>query len=69
MLHFLWRLGQNSLALWVNRKRRGIKLDTCAEGSMIAGIYLFFKCKTVCRLWNDLQLDHVRALMVYRSGG
>ena len=28
MIHFLWRLGHNSLALRINLKRRGMKLDT-----------------------------------------
>lgn len=28
LIHFLWRLGQNSLALRMNLKGRGLKLDT-----------------------------------------
>jgi hypothetical protein len=33
MLHFLWRLGHNSLALRVNLRRRGMKLDTITRGA------------------------------------
>lgn len=48
MLHFLWRLGQNSIALRCNLKRRGMKIDTlCVQCGRFDedGAHLFFKCK------------------------
>jgi hypothetical protein len=63
MLHFLWRLGHNSLALRVNLRRRGMKLDTrcflCGRMDEDGG-HLFFKCKQVRGVWRDLQLEQTR---------
>jgi len=50
MVHFMWRFSHNSLALRVNLKRRGMKLDTrcvlCRRYDEDGG-HLFFKCKYV----------------------
>lgn len=62
LIHFMWRLGHNTLALRVNLKRRGMKIDTkCVMCERLDedGAHLFFKC-TVKHIWNILQLDAVR---------
>jgi hypothetical protein len=59
MLHFKWRVSHNSLALHVNLKRKGIKLNTgCVLCGRLEedGAHLFFKCKHAKRVWDDLQL-------------
>jgi hypothetical protein len=63
MIHFLWRLGHNSLALRVNLRRRGMKIDTsCVMCGRLDedGAHLFFKCKGVRHVWANLQLEAVR---------
>ena len=70
--HFLWRLGHNSLALRTNLLRRGLELDTrCVVCSRVDenGRHLFCQCKHVKRLWQELNLEHVRSrLDVSRCG-
>jgi hypothetical protein len=63
MLHFMWRVSHNNLALHVNLKLKGIKLNTgCVLCGRLEedGAHLFFKCKHVKRVWDDLQLQEVR---------
>jgi hypothetical protein len=58
MIHFLWRLGHNSLALRVNLRRRGMKIDTsCVMCGRLDedGAHLFFKCKGVRHVWATPQ--------------
>jgi hypothetical protein len=53
----------NSLALRVNLRRRGMRLDTvCVQSGRLDedGVHLFFKCKKVRQIWNALQLEHIR---------
>lgn len=62
MIHFLWRLGHNTLALRVNLRRRGMKIDTkcvMCERYDEDGAHLFFKCKGVRQVWANLQLDEL----------
>jgi hypothetical protein len=57
MIHFLWRLGHNTLALRVNLRRRGVKIDTkcvMCERHDEDGAHLFFKCKGVRQVWANL---------------
>jgi len=64
MLHFLWRLAHNSLALRVNLKRRGMKIDSkCCLCNRLDedGAHLFFKCKQVSLLWYMMQMENIRA--------
>lgn len=60
----MWRLCHNSLALRVNLKRQGIKLNPCCVlcGRCLDedGAHLFFKCKDAKRVWEDMQLHGVR---------
>jgi hypothetical protein len=64
MLHFVWSLSHNSLALRVNLKHKGMKLD---PSSVLCGrleedeAHLFFKCKCVKGVWAALQLEDVRS--------
>lgn len=55
--HFLWRLAHNSLALRLNLKRRGNRVDDdrcfmCARQGEDGG-HLFLKCKLVRALWRS----------------
>ena len=53
----------NSLALRVNLKRQGIKLNPCCVlcGCLDKdGAHLFFKCKNAKKVWEDMQLQGVR---------
>ena len=67
MVHFMWRFSHNSLALHVNLKRRGMKLDTrcvlCGRYDE-DGSHLFFKCKYVKKVWAELNLDQIRQSLV-----
>ena len=53
----------NSLALRVNLKHRGIKLNPsyvlCGRLDE-DGAHLFFKCKDAKKVWEDMQLQGVR---------
>jgi hypothetical protein len=63
MLHFLRRLGRNSLALRVNLRRSGMNLETkCVMCDHFDedGAHLSFKCKEVTHIWAELQLENVR---------
>jgi hypothetical protein len=65
MLHFMWRLCHNSLALRVNLKRRGVKLENlccllCGRFDE-DGAHLFFKFKCVKGVWAALQMEDVRS--------
>ena len=64
MLHFMWSLSHHILALSVNLKRRGMKLDpSCVLCGRLDkdGAHLFFKCKCVKGVWAALQLEDVRS--------
>ena len=63
MIHFLWRLGHNTLALRVNLRKRGMKIETkCVmfERFDEDGAHFFFKCKGVRQIWAILQLEPIR---------
>jgi len=58
--HFLWCFGHNSLALRRNLERRGMYIDT--RGVIYSritedGAHLFFKCKHVKHLWEEVYLS------------
>jgi hypothetical protein len=59
----MWRVGHNSLAMKLNIRRRGIKLDTrcpvCWRLDEDGG-HCFLECKYVCACWRGLQLEDVR---------
>lgn len=63
MIHCLWWLGHNTLALRVNLRRRGMKIETkcvICEGVDEDGGHFFFKCKWVRHIWVILQLDQIK---------
>lgn len=62
----MWRLCYNSHPLWINLRRRGMKLDTiCVVCNRLDedGAHLFLKCKTACKTWDSLGLTSVRELL------
>jgi hypothetical protein len=56
---FLWRIAHNSLPVNWNIQRRGMDVDpvcpVCKRLNEDGG-HLFFRCKEVKRLWNELEL-------------
>jgi hypothetical protein len=66
LIHFLWRLANNSLPLRMKLKRRGIDLDTrcpmCYRLDEDGG-HCFFKCKAVKAFWRATGLEDTRLLM------
>jgi hypothetical protein len=67
ILHFLWRLTNNSLPLRMNLRRRGINLDTkcpiCYRLDEDGG-HCFLKCKSVKAVWREAQMEKTRQLLV-----
>lgn len=64
--HFLWRLAYNSHPLRMNLKRRGMDLDTrCVVCRRLNadGAHVFFRCKTMERVWGILGLEHERSVL------
>jgi len=63
MMHFMWRFSHNSLALCINLKRCGMKIDTrcvlCGRYDEDDG-HLFFKCKCARKIWDELNLEQIR---------
>lgn len=62
--HFLWHLAHNSLALRVNLKHRGVKVEDdrcflCHRDGEDGG-HLFFKCKQVRAIWRSAGMEAVR---------
>ena len=67
VLHFLWRLANNSLPLRMKLKRRGVELDTrcpiCYRFDEDGG-HCFLKCKYVKALWRAAQMEDIRQLLI-----
>ena len=58
---FVWRLVHNSLAVWRNLARRGMKVDTlCPMCHRFDEdpVHLFFKCKAVKECRRSLNHSH-----------
>lgn len=68
--HFIWRLEQNSHPLRSNLIRRGMQIDpkclVCDRFDEDGG-HLFFKCKTVRHIWNQLQLKTERVTLASKD--
>lgn len=66
----MWRFCYNSHPLQVNLKRRGMELDTrCVVCNRLDedGAHLFFKCKTMVRVWDLLALGRERDLLASKT--
>ena len=63
---FIWRLGHNSLPVRRNLARRGVKIDTicpvCHRLDEDCG-HVFFKCKRSKECWEEMNLEHVHAIL------
>lgn len=65
--HFLWRLGQNTLAVRRVLQRREMKIETsCCMCHRLYedGGHLFLKCKEVKAVWRELNLEDVRCKLM-----
>lgn len=64
---FLWWVAHNSLAVKMNLKRRGIKLDTrcpvCLRFDEDGG-HCFLKCKMMKKAWRCLHLEGTRVYLM-----
>ena len=68
--HFLWGLGHNTLAMRNTLTRCGMELYTrCVVCNKLGedGGHLFYKCKYVKHLWQELNLEHVKLQLDERT--
>jgi hypothetical protein len=68
--HFMWRVCHNSHPLRMNLKRKGMVLDTrCVVCYRLDedGAHLFFKCKSMVKVWEHLALSRERDLLAAKS--